>query len=73
VELGTQTVLGIDYSMWKTILLVVFFVVFVAIVLRLLLSRPGRYERAARLPLEDDPPRRETLDGTQPRNHDHGR
>ena len=43
-----------DYGALKTTLTVVFFVVFLAIVLRLYFSKSRRYSEAARLPLEDD-------------------
>ena len=50
---------GLDAADFKTLGLVVFLAFFVIVILRLLLSRPGRYRRAARLPLQDDdPPRR---------------
>jgi len=39
---------------WIEIALVIFFVVFLAIVIWVILARPGRFRKAARIPLEDD-------------------
>lgn len=39
----------------KNVALIICFVVFVGVVLRLLLAGRGRYERASRLPLDDGP------------------
>jgi hypothetical protein len=44
-----------DYALLKTIGLVVFFVAFAVIVLRLVLAGRHRYDRIRRIPLEGDP------------------
>jgi hypothetical protein len=43
--------------------LIVFFVAFAIVVLRLVLTRRSAYERAARLPLDDAPPPAEGPNG----------
>jgi hypothetical protein len=40
-------------AIFKEIALVVFFVVYMIILVRVLVARPGTYERRARLPLDD--------------------
>lgn len=44
-----------DYALLKTIGLVIFFIIFAGIVLRLVLAGPRKYDRAGRIPLEDEP------------------
>jgi hypothetical protein len=51
---ASASVWGVDYGALKTLGLVLFFAVFMIILLRLLFSRSARYERAARMPLEND-------------------
>jgi cbb3-type cytochrome oxidase subunit 3 len=48
IEPGTMALL-------KNVALIICFLVFVGVVLRMLLAGRGRYERASRLPLEDGP------------------
>ena len=59
----------IDIALWKEIGLLACFAMFMIVVLRLLFTRRGKYDRAARLPLDDE--------GTQARSYeergpDHG-
>jgi cbb3-type cytochrome oxidase subunit 3 len=46
--------LGLDLGILKPIALFVFLGIFVAIVIKLLLTRRSAYEKRRRLPLEDD-------------------
>jgi hypothetical protein len=52
-----------DYGRYKTVGLIVFFVAFAIVELRLVLTRRSAYERAARLPLDDAPPPAEGPNG----------
>ena len=52
--MGTIGESGLDPALFKQLGLVVCFSIFLAIGLRLAFVRRGKYDRAARLPLEDD-------------------
>lgn len=43
----------VDLTLLKNIALIVFFAIFVGIGIRLLLTRRGEFDRAARMPLDD--------------------
>jgi cbb3-type cytochrome oxidase subunit 3 len=40
---------------WLEVAMILFIVIFLAIVVWVLLARPGAFNRAARIPLDDDP------------------
>jgi cbb3-type cytochrome oxidase subunit 3 len=44
------------YALYAEVALVIFFLVFLGIVTYVVLRRKGAWERARRLPLEDEPP-----------------
>ena len=46
---------NIEFALWKEIGLLLCFGMFMIVVLRLLFVRRGKYDAAARLPLDDDP------------------
>ncbi len=52
---ATPTLAGLDIALIKKIMLLVFFAAFMAIVIRLILTRSDRYSEAARMPLDEDP------------------
>ena len=54
VMLATQPESSGGALPWIEIALVIFFVVFLAIVIWVIIARPGRFRKAARIPLEDD-------------------
>ena len=51
---------GFDVTSLKTVAMLIFFGLFLGVLLRLILTRPGHFREAASLPLEEDP---ESSDG----------
>ncbi len=65
---ATPTIAGLDIALIKKVMLLIFFAAFMAIVIRLILTRSDRYSDAARIPLDDDP---QTLPENSEREPDH--
>ena len=59
----------IDIALWKEIGLLACFGIFMIIALRLLFTRRGKYDRAARLPLDDESTE---IHGFEERGRHHG-
>ncbi len=56
MPLSTSAAAVTDLSVLKNIALVIFFVVFLGVALRLVLTRRSVWEKAAQIPLSDDDP-----------------
>jgi cbb3-type cytochrome oxidase subunit 3 len=66
----SDVVSGAGLALYAEVALLLFFIVFLAVAVRLMITRRERYEHMAQLPLEDEPPSRTETHGAPGRGGD---